>query len=131
MIDHLSYFRDKPPTKTVLAVNTNFSKVKKPLSFKLIWPLLPSRESSFHGANDLDTVPNGVLSDASSCSIWFPEAPAGYVALGCVVCPGIEQPPLSSALCISASLVSPCSLRDCIVINNNDQYVVPFLTKVA
>ncbi|KAM5573225.1 hypothetical protein ABKV19_012985 [Rosa sericea] len=113
---------DKPPTKAVLAVNTNFSRVKKPLSYKLIWPPLPSGESSLHGANDSDTIPSGVLSDESSCSIWFPEAPAGYVALGCVVCPGRAPPPLSSAFCISASLVSPCSLRDCIAINTNDPY---------
>ncbi|XP_004305711.1 PREDICTED: uncharacterized protein LOC101295936 [Fragaria vesca subsp. vesca] len=104
---------DKPPTKTVLAVNTSFSRVKKPLSFKLLWPLLPFAESSSHGVNNLDTIPNGVLSDESrqvASSIWFPEAPAGYVALRCVVCPGRAQPPLSSAFCISASLVSPCSL---------------------
>ncbi|PNY06054.1 pleckstrin homology domain-containing protein, partial [Trifolium pratense] len=51
-----------------------------------------------------------------SCSIWFPEAPKGYVALGCIVTQGRTPPPLSSAFCIPSSSVSPCSLRDCIMI---------------
>ncbi|XP_050141691.1 uncharacterized protein LOC126617690 [Malus sylvestris] len=113
---------DKPPTKAVLAVNTNFARVKKPLSFKLIWPPLPSEGSSVDSINDSDSIPNDVLSDGANCSIWFPEAPNGYVALGCVVSPGRTQPPLSSAFCILASLVSSSSLRDCIAISTNNPY---------
>ncbi|XP_068305501.1 uncharacterized protein [Pyrus communis] len=113
---------DKPPTKAVLAVNTNFARVKKPLSFKLIWPPLPSEGSSVDSVNYSDSLPNDVLSDGVSCSIWFPEAPKGYVALGCVVSPGRTQPPLSSAFCILASLVSSSSLRDCIAISTNNPY---------
>ncbi|BFG31191.1 hypothetical protein CerSpe_174650 [Prunus speciosa] len=113
---------DKPPTKAVLAINTNFSRVKKPISFKLIWPPLPSEGSSVHGVNDSDSLPNDILSDGDSCSIWFPEAPNGYVALGCVVSPGRTQPPLSAAFCILASLVSSCSLRDCIAISTTNLY---------
>ena len=124
LIIPFSYDRDKPPTKAVLAVNTNFARVKKPLSFKLIWPPLPYEGSSVDSVNDSDSLPNDVLSDGASCSIWFPEAPKGYVALGCVVSPGRTQPPLSSAFCILASLVSSSSLRDCIAISTNNPYVV-------
>lgn len=56
------------------------------------------------------------------CSIWFPEAPKGYVAMGCVASPGRAQPPVSSVFCISESLVSPCGLRDCIVVGSFSGY---------
>ncbi|XP_062073801.1 uncharacterized protein LOC133778015 isoform X2 [Humulus lupulus] len=92
---------DKPPTKGVIVVNSNYTRVKRPVSFKLIWP--PSE--------------SGNLTYGDCCSVWFPEAPKGYVALGCVVSPGRTQPPLSSTFCISASLVCSCSLRDYIAIN--------------
>ncbi|XP_019086561.1 PREDICTED: uncharacterized protein LOC104718635 [Camelina sativa] len=93
---------DKPPTKGVLVVNTNLMRVKRPLSFKPIWSPLDKDEGD------------------NSCSIWFPEAPKGYVALGCVVSSGSMPPSLSSAFCILASSVSPCSLRDCIAISSTD-----------
>uniref|UniRef100_A0A6N2K527 PH domain-containing protein n=1 Tax=Salix viminalis TaxID=40686 RepID=A0A6N2K527_SALVM len=106
---------DKPPTKGVIAVNTNFATVKRPISFKLIWPPLASEEiSGQHVAM--------VSKEGNYCSIWFPEAPKGYVALGCVVSPGRTQPPLSAAFCISTTLVSSCSLRDCITINSVNSY---------
>ncbi|KAJ4846821.1 hypothetical protein Tsubulata_004613 [Turnera subulata] len=112
---------DKPPTKGVVALNTSFVRVKRPISFKLIWPALASKEISDEGPTNSTT--NGVDShEDSSCSIWFPEAPKGYVALGCVVSPGRTQPPLSSAFCILASLVSSCSLRDCITISSTHIY---------
>ena len=57
------------------------------------------------------------------CSIWFPEAPKGYLSMGCVVSSGRKEPPASSAHCILASLVSPCGLRDCINISLNSWYV--------
>lgn len=111
---------DKPPTKGVVAVNTSFAKVKRPVSFKLIWP--PSASEEISGSLGIDNVmPNPVLGEGeSNCSIWFPEAPDGYVALGCVVSPGRTRPPLSSAFCILASLVSPCALRDCITIGSGN-----------
>ncbi|KAH7549714.1 hypothetical protein JRO89_XS13G0070800 [Xanthoceras sorbifolium] len=112
---------DKPPTKGVLAVNTNFARVKRPISFKLIWPPLDSGGISDQGAFNHNSPPNGVLNEGDSCcSVWFPEAPKDYVALGCVVSPGRTPPPLSSAFCILASLVSPCSLRDCITISSTN-----------
>ncbi|KAL5551261.1 hypothetical protein UlMin_001437, partial [Ulmus minor] len=106
---------DKPPTKGVIVVNSNYARVKRPLSFKLIWPPSHSRNISDH--DNLKSFPNGAFCEGESFSIWFPEAPKGYVALGCVVTSGRAQPPLSSVFCISASLVSSCSLRDCITIN--------------
>ncbi|KAL1194607.1 hypothetical protein V5N11_031431 [Cardamine amara subsp. amara] len=93
---------DKPPTKGVLVVNTNLMRVKRPLSFKLIW-----------SPDDKDERDN-------SCSIWFPEAPKGYVALSCVVSSGSTPPSLASTFCILASSVSPCSLRDCVAISSTD-----------
>ncbi|KAJ7011238.1 hypothetical protein NC653_001613 [Populus alba x Populus x berolinensis] len=114
---------DKPPTKGVVAVNTNFARVKRPISFKLIWPPLASEEISGQDLANSSFLPDGFLTkEGNYCSIWFPEAPKGYVALGCVVSPGRTQPPLSAAFCISASLVSSCSLRDCIAINSVNSY---------
>ena len=98
-------------------------KVKRPVSFKLIWPPLASEEIS--GSLGIDNVmPNPVIEGGNThCSIWFPQAPDGYVALGCVVSPGRTRPPLSSSFCILASLVSPCALRDCITIGSGNMYV--------
>ncbi|XP_042024109.1 uncharacterized protein LOC121771392 [Salvia splendens] len=107
---------DKPPTKGVVAVNTSLIHVKRPKSFKLIWPpshVLP--EGS--GITEL-TVDEGCSKGEAVCSIWFPEAPKGYVAMGCVASPGRAQPPVSSVFCISESLVSPRGLRDCIVVGS-------------
>lgn len=115
----LSHDRDKPPTKGVLAVNTNIVRVKRPISFKFIWSPLSSGDISDQGVNNSDLVPNGTSKGDSNFSIWLPEAPKGYVALGCVVSPGRTPPPLSSAFCILASLVCPCSLRDCIAIRTS------------
>ncbi|OVA12725.1 Pleckstrin homology domain [Macleaya cordata] len=118
---------DKPPTKGVLAVNANFARVKRPVSFKLIWSSTESGALSDHqGANN--RIESSVVPDTDdrrqddSCSIWLPIAPPGYVAMGCVVSSGRSEPPSSSALCILASLVSPCSLRDCITINLSEPY---------
>ncbi|KAL6985854.1 hypothetical protein U1Q18_019227, partial [Sarracenia purpurea var. burkii] len=100
---------NKPPTKGVLAMNTSLARFKRPVSFKLVWPFAGNGDIS-----EFQAVKNNDI-----CSIWFPEAPKDYVALGCVVSSMGTQPPLSSAFCILASLVSPCALRDCITINSN------------
>lgn len=106
-------------------MNTNFARVKRPISFKLVWPVLHSGDTLDHDINNIgDSLSNDAFCEGDDCSIWFPEAPKGYVALGCVVSPGRTQPPLSSAFCISASLVCSCSLRDCITINTTNSYVV-------
>ncbi|XP_076943882.1 uncharacterized protein LOC143614277 [Bidens hawaiensis] len=104
---------DKPPTKGVLAVNTRYVRIKKPEAFKLVWP-----PSDSQGLSLLEFLPS--IDGAESCSIWFPVAPKGYVALGCVVSPGKTPPSLSSAFCLHASLLSPCALRDCITISSGD-----------
>lgn len=116
--------RDKPPTKGVIVVNSNYTRVKRPISFKLIWPPLDSGNISDNDIKKISSLPNGAFHDGENCSIWFPEAPKGYVALGCVVSPGRTQPSLSSVFCISASLVCSCSLRDCIAIHTANLYVV-------
>ncbi|XP_020979196.1 uncharacterized protein LOC107640015 [Arachis ipaensis] len=109
---------DKPPTKGVLAINTNSITVKKPVSFRLIWPPLLSTGGAEIGSSNL----SWETEESCYCSIWFPEAPKGYVALGCVVTRGSKPPPLSSAFCIPSSLVSPCPLRDCIAISTTDMF---------
>jgi vacuolar protein sorting-associated protein 13A/C len=108
---------EKPPTKGVLAINTSFARVKKPISFKLIWPPLASEAGSMQGVNNHENSSEAGV----NCSIWFPVAPEGYIPMGCVVSQGIEPPPVSSVSCILASLVTPCSLRDCITIKLNNQ----------
>ncbi|GMQ04542.1 hypothetical protein CsSME_00049923 [Camellia sinensis var. sinensis] len=96
LMRHLSsHDSNKPPTKGVLAVNTSLARVKRPVSFKLVWP--PTANNDISEFQDVD--------NHNICSIWFPEAPKGYVALGCVVSTGRTQPPLSSAFCILASLI--------------------------
>lgn len=112
-------------------MNTSFVRVKRPESFKLVWPLSSGDILDSEGVTDYESVPDAHLCDEDeSCSIWFPEAPKGYVALGCVVSPGRTQPPLSSVFCILASLVSPCSLRDCITISSRNLYVEVHLYRV-
>lgn len=123
-------YRDKPPTKGVVAVNTSFVRVKRPESFKVVWPPTPDYFGDFEGsvqklAQDITTNDR-----EQTCSIWFPEAPKGYVAMGCVVSPGRKQPPVSSAYCISATLVSTCGLRDCISIPLSSRYVNSLLSFV-
>ncbi|XP_042394059.1 uncharacterized protein LOC121984930 isoform X2 [Zingiber officinale] len=109
--------QNQPPSKGVLALNTSFLRVKRPLSYNLIWRSgypSPDKGKYDHGSNvssNDNCVVNGGL------SIWFPIAPTGYVAVGCVVSSGSSQPPLSSGLCILSSLVSPSSFKDCVALN--------------
>ncbi|XP_008465914.2 uncharacterized protein LOC103503494 isoform X1 [Cucumis melo] len=112
---------EKPPTKGVLAVNTNFARLKRPISFRLIWPPVASQDISSYHINNYDSSPGDDNLGQEDCfySIWFPEAPKGYVALGCVVSNGNTQPPVSAVFCIASSLVSACSLRDCISISTS------------
>ncbi|XP_020672034.1 uncharacterized protein LOC110092030 [Dendrobium catenatum] len=111
---------NEPPSKGVLAVNTSLVKVKRPVSFSLIWSFSPENTAS-SSYDLLINVPNKNDSSSNeSCSIWFPVAPKGYVAVGCVVSYGRGQPSLSSALCILSSLVSPCAVKDCIAFQMAD-----------
>lgn len=115
------HHRDKPPTRGVLVVNTNVVRVKRALSFRLIWPPSSGSEGISNEPVTVSSSENGDLEN--ECSVWFPEAPKGYVALGCVVSQGRTQPSRSSTFCILASLVSPCSLRDCVTISSRNMYV--------
>ncbi|KAK4400478.1 hypothetical protein Sango_1153900 [Sesamum angolense] len=112
---------DKPPTRGVIAVNTSLIRVKRPKSFALVW----SPSSDDVRAEGVDgselTSDKGRSEGGPMCSIWFPEAPKGYVALGCVASPGSAQPPISSVFCVLASLVTPCGLRDCISIGTGSR----------
>eukprot|EP01018_Ginkgo_biloba_P007916 Gb_35998 [translate_table: standard] len=98
---------DEPPSKGVLALNTSFAKVKRPVSFELIWSSLEyhSESQDFEGHGHLEQ---------RECTVWMPVPPQGYVALGCVVSAGRDQPSLSSAVCVSTTSVTPCPLKDCI-----------------
>lgn len=85
---------------------------------------MPSEVVSGQDVTSYISLPNGVSSKGDICSVWFPEAPKGYVAMGCVVSSGRTPPPLSSAFCILGSLVAPCSPRDCVTISFSDGYVL-------
>ena len=85
--------------------------MKRPISFQLIWPS-PKVDEIQKCESGMG---NGIKDqEESGCSLWFPVAPEGYVAVGCAVSLGSVKPPLSSALCISSSFVSSCPLKDCI-----------------
>lgn len=117
------HFRNEPPTKGVLALNTNIVRVKRPLSYKLVWQSGSPRTNIFHQKDLEDKISN----IDQLCSVWLPVAPAGYVAMGCVASSGTAEPPLSSAFCLTASLVSSCNLRDCIALRSNIYYLNLFL----
>ncbi|KAJ0970742.1 hypothetical protein J5N97_018701 [Dioscorea zingiberensis] len=111
---------NEPPAKGVIAVNTSLVRVKRPISFKLIWPCsIRSTSGGNHGST------SGILKyddygQEESFSVWFPIAPKGFVAVGCVVSPGREMPSLSSALCIMSTLVSPSTLKDYMALGPNE-----------
>ncbi|CAD6212089.1 unnamed protein product [Miscanthus lutarioriparius] len=113
--DYLTPMND-PPTKGVLALNTNIVRVKRPLSYKLVWQSGSPRTNVFHQNEDSE---NKISNVDQLCSVWLPVAPVGYVAMGCVVSSGTAEPPLSSVFCLTASLVSSCNLRDCIALRDN------------
>ncbi|KAL2233065.1 UNVERIFIED_CONTAM: putative vacuolar protein sorting-associated protein 13D, partial [Sesamum indicum] len=113
---------DKPPTRGVIAVNTSLIRVKRPKSFTLVWSPSSNDVLWAEGVDGSElTSDKGRSEGGTMCSIWFPEAPKGYVALGCVASPGNAQPPISSVFCVLASLVSPCGLRDCISIGSGSR----------
>lgn len=71
-------------------------------------------------SNDPRALSNRNKGEDQGCSVWLPTPPEGYVALGCVVWKGQEEPPNSAALCFLTSFLSSCSMRDCINIQNHD-----------
>jgi vacuolar protein sorting-associated protein 13A/C len=120
-IHYFFHARNDPPTRGVLALNTNFVRVKRPLSYKLVWQSGAPRTNGFHQNNE-DSKKNPSNVD-ELCSVWLPVAPVGYVAMGCVVTSGTDEPPLSSVFCLTASLVSSCNIRDCIALRSNNDYL--------
>lgn len=115
------HLRNDPPSKRVLALNTNVVRVRRPLSYKLVWQSGSPRTNVFHH-KEKDSKNKHSNVDLV-CSVWLPVPPEGYVAMGCVVSPGTAEPPLSSVFCLSASLVSSCNLRDCIALRSNIYYL--------
>ncbi|KAG0474782.1 hypothetical protein HPP92_014468 [Vanilla planifolia] len=109
---------NEPPAKGVLAVNTSFVKVKRPTSYRLISSFGLENAARKDFFSILPSEDDDSVNDC--CSVWFPVAPKGYVAVGCVVSPGSRPPSLSSALCILSSLVTPCTLKDCIAFQMAD-----------
>jgi len=127
------YCRDEPPAKGVLTVNMALVRVKRPIGYKCVWSsidLVPevSKNRSVDGKavqlsehNSKQELDNSSISisddeegEERGCRVWLPIPPEGYVALGCVVWKGQEEPPKSAALCVLAALTSPCTMRDCI-----------------
>lgn len=106
---------------------------KRPTGFNCVWSshdLVPrsSQRTSAEGKafqlgersskQEFDDASSSISADEDGedqgCCVWSPIPPEGYVALGCVVWKGQEEPPKSAALCVLSALVSPCSMRDCI-----------------
>lgn len=105
---------------------------KRPLGFKRVWSSIEfahevSQKTPIGGraihlndsskvemGNPMLCIPDAEVRGEQGCCIWLPIPPEGYVALGCVVWKGQDEPPKSAALCILAALTSPCSMRDCI-----------------
>ncbi|KAJ7562087.1 hypothetical protein O6H91_03G054700 [Diphasiastrum complanatum] len=123
---------DEPPSKAVLALNTGLGHMKKPLDFVLVWSsshsCSPYKRTSQNFPDDIsDQMANskgsGPTNDkhgsSEECSVWFPVAPRGYVALGCVATLGIDPPQPTVTLCISTMLVTRWWMKDCISIHSN------------
>ncbi|EPS74221.1 hypothetical protein M569_00532, partial [Genlisea aurea] len=81
---------DKAPTKGVIAVNTRLLRVKRPKSFTLVWPTFS--KNAFRAETPTDFTKDSSIENPV-CSIWFPESPDGYLALGCVASSGMAPPP--------------------------------------
>lgn len=106
--------RDESPSKGVTALNMSFARVKRPVDFVLVWSSYEAQlvnTSRLYDADDDDK--------PSDCSVWLPVAPKGYVVLGCVATPGRDPPPLNTCFCVLAALVTPCQMRDCIIISRD------------
>lgn len=102
-------------------MNTNVVRVKRPVSYKLVWQSGPARTNELHH-NEKDSK-NMLSSIDQICSVWLPVAPVGYIGMGCVVSAGTAEPPLSSVFCLTVSLVSSCGLRDCLALRSNEHYL--------
>ncbi|KAG0557949.1 hypothetical protein KC19_11G167800 [Ceratodon purpureus] len=126
---------NEPPAKGILTVNVALVRSRRPTGFKCVWTsndLVPegSQKISADGQlsersnkQKLDNASIGITAaedgEERGCCVWLPIPPDGYVALGCVVWKGQNEPPKSAALCVLAALVTSCSMRDCINIKGH------------
>ncbi|MBI4661639.1 MAG: Vps62-related protein [Verrucomicrobia bacterium] len=74
-----------PPALPMMIVKDDLDLVAPPTDYDLVW--------SYAYA-------------ATPVSIWYPRAPAGFVAMGCVAQKGLDKPPLDLLRCVRQELVS-------------------------
>ncbi|CAI9119065.1 OLC1v1020728C1 [Oldenlandia corymbosa var. corymbosa] len=98
--------RPSPPAQTVMAVSNTYGRVRKPLGFKLMGTVSrdPVSDDSYSEADSSD----------SDCSLWFPIAPPGYLALGCVAHRGYQPPPNHIVHCLRSDLVTSTMYSECL-----------------
>ncbi|KAJ7520814.1 hypothetical protein O6H91_19G024000 [Diphasiastrum complanatum] len=100
-----------PPSQAVMAVSNSYFRVKKPVSFQLIWCSWGKSD----GLRETSPKESSIDIDVENvCSIWLPIAPPGYVSVGCVAERGRSPPLLSVVHCIRSDLVTSASVTDCI-----------------
>lgn len=95
-------FRPNPPSQTVMAVNSTYGRVRKPIGFQLIGSCSSIQVSEWHSELDSD------------CSLWLPIAPPGYLAVGCVAHVGSQPPPNHVVHCIRSDLVTSTTYSECL-----------------
>lgn len=67
------------------------------------------------------------LSPECQCSIWWPNAPPGYVSLGSVVHLGREPPPNHIVYCLRSDLVASCYFSECVLnLTSNSKFMSGF-----
>lgn len=94
--------RPNPPSQTVMAVNSTYGRVRKPIGFQLIGSCSSIQVSEWHSKLDSD------------CSLWLPIAPPGYLAVGCVAHVGSQPPPNHVVHCIRSDLVTSTTYSECL-----------------
>lgn len=93
-----------PPSQVVVAVSNTYGRVRRPLGFRLVHVLPGS----------LDLIDSSQSTEENECSIWIPEPPPGYLALGCVVNIGRLPPSNHVVYCLRSDLVTSATFSDCI-----------------
>ncbi|KAL2906379.1 putative vacuolar protein sorting-associated protein 13F [Bienertia sinuspersici] len=97
--------RSIPPSQAMMAVCNAYGRVRKPLGFNLIGML--SEILQINRTED-------AVDSKCECSLWFPVAPPGYTALGCVVNVGDQPPPNHIVYCIRNDLVTSAAYSECL-----------------
>ncbi|KAL8152479.1 LOW QUALITY PROTEIN: hypothetical protein V2J09_010239 [Rumex salicifolius] len=96
--------RPIPPSQAVMAMSSTYGRVRKPLGFSLIGSL-----SSILGGESQSSMDRN-----AECSLWFPVAPPGYKAVGCVAHIGSQPPSTHIVYCVRADLVTSTTYSECI-----------------